>query len=413
MMVRILTVLLFVSIQLQAQNKSIVRLLNSDNLSGTVINGESVRNFVGNVQIENEGSLLFADRMAKYEVRNFWDATGNVKLIDKGVTLTSEFAKYFPDEKRSQFRSKVHLISDSNDLFSDFGTYNMESRIAEFWGNTKLIDAEKNIIYSDSITHYENENHSILKSKVKIINQSDRTVITGGYAEYFGDRKFSFVNRMPFLYQYPEKGSSDTLFVIGKYMESYQGDIQRYSVFGNVRVLNGLMSAKADTLVMLRNQNLMKLRNNPIVWFESTQISGDSIDIYTENNELRVINCYGSSIAVSALDSMPNKYNQLKGKTISYKFRNKVIYQIDVHLTAESIYYLDEEGEPAGANVSSGDEMTIYFVNGLVDRIKIVGGIEGKFLPESVVRRDPVFLRGFYWADNIRPLLGEMRNYVR
>lgn len=406
-------VIFLLGFSLSAQQKSTVRLLNADNASGSQLNGEMVRYFVGHVKIENEGVYLSADKMVKFEVRNFWDITGNVKLQDKEVTLTSKFATYTPDKSLSTFRGDVHLLSDSTDLYSDFGNYNLQSQTADFWGKTKLLDSDKTVIESDSLTHFKPQGHSILKNNIKITNKQDHSIITGGYAEYFTETKYSFVRQNPFLYQLPEKMNDDTLFIHGKLMESWQGEIQRYAVYGHVRVLKGSLSARSDTLILLRNQNLMKLRNNPIVWFESTQISGDSIDIYLQNNELKRIHCYGSAIAISSLDSMPNKYNQIKGKSIYYYFENKLISKIEIKQTAESVYYMDEDGEPTGANLSSGDEMFIYFTEGQLDRIKIIGGIEGKFLPESLVRKDPVFLRGFYWAEKQRPLDWEMRQYVR
>ncbi len=398
---------------LSAQKKSEVKLLNADVSFGSVIKNETIRNFEGNVQFENEGSLLFADKVAKYELQGFLEAISKVKLIDKGVTLTSEYMKYFPDQKFSQFQKKVHLISESSELFSNFGTYDMTLQKAVFWGKTKLLDTDLNEIYSDTLFHDRKTAHSILKENVKIVSPKDRTVITGGYSEYFANDKFSFVEKNPFFYQLPDSGKRDTLFIIGTRMESFQGEQQKYSVFGNVRVLNGEMSAKSDTLIMQRNEDLMKLRNNPIVWYGNNQISGDSINIHFKENQLKRINCYGSSMTISSVDSFPNKYNQLKGKNITYFFENRLITRIDVYETSESLYHMDEDGEPSGANLASGDFISIFFKEGEVDRIKVSSGVEGKFMPESMIAKDPVYLRGFFWASKERPVLSEMRNYVR
>lgn len=398
---------------LAAQKKSEVKLLNADISFGSVIKNETVRNFEGNVRFENEGSLLFADKVAKYELQGFLEAVSKVKLIDKGVTLTSEYMKYFPDQKFSQFQNKVHLISESSELFSNFGTYDMTSQEAVFWGKTKLLDKDLNEIYSDTLFHDRKTAHSILKENVRIISPKDRTVITGDYSEYFANDKFSFVERNPFFYQLPDSGKKDTFFIIGNRMESFQGEQRKYSVFGNVRVLNGDMSAKSDTLIILRNENLMKLRKNPVVWYGKNQISGDSINIQFTGNQLKKIDCFGSAMTVSSIDSFPNKYNQLKGKNITYLFENRLITRIDVFETSESLYHMDEDGEPSGANLASGDFISIFFKEGEVDKIKVSSGVEGKFMPESMITKDPVYLRGFFWASKERPVLSEMRNYVR
>ena len=80
-------------------------------------------------------------------------------------------------------------------------------------------------------------------------------------------------------------------------------------------------------------------------------------------------------------------------------FAEKKVRQIDVEQTATSLYYLYDEAVANGANMSSGDRIIIDFSDGQVDRIKIIGGVQGEYYPERMVRnREGEYnLDGFKW----------------
>ena len=61
-----------------------------------------------------------------------------------------------------------------------------------------------------------------------------------------------------------------------------------------------------------------------------------------------------------------------------------------VEKNAVSLYYIFETGEtgekkPNGVNHVSGDSVWIKFKDGKMQRIKIVGGIEGDYYPEELI----------------------------
>ena len=86
-------------------------------------------------------------------------------------------------------------------------------------------------------------------------------------------------------------------------------------------------------------------------------------------------------------------------------FRANKLDQVDVEKNATSFYYLFDNKEPNGANKSSGDRIFIDFNAGEVDRIKIVGGVQGQYFPEKMILKheQDYNLDGFRWYEN-RPI---------
>ncbi|MEK6755811.1 MAG: hypothetical protein AABZ02_06645, partial [Bacteroidota bacterium] len=141
----------------------------------------------------------------------------------------------------------------------------------------------------------------------------------------------------------------------------------------------------------------------PVVWHEENQLTGDSIVITTKERKLRSVYVEGRAMAVSRADSVRRqRFDQLTAREITMYFYDGKIAQIDAERNATSLYYLFEEAEPNGVNRSSGDRIVMEFQDGKVDRIKIVGGVEGKYFPESMItRREPEYnLDGFKWIAN-------------
>ena len=91
----------------------------------------------------------------------------------------------------------------------------------------------------------------------------------------------------------------------------------------------------------------------------------------------------------------------MSGEEIIMKFQESRIQQIDVDKTATSLYYLLEDGKGNGMNKTTGDHVTITFVDGKIDKLKAIGGVEGAYYPEKLIKNKEIDynLRGFNWRE--------------
>jgi len=87
----------------------------------------------------------------------------------------------------------------------------------------------------------------------------------------------------------------------------------------------------------------------------------------------------------------------MTGQEIILHFDADKIRQIDVNTTATSLYYLFDQGKPNGLNKTTGDHITMTFVEGKIDRISAITGVEGQYYPERLVKgRESIYnLDGF------------------
>jgi len=146
------------------------------------------------------------------------------------------------------------------------------------------------------------------------------------------------------------------------------------------------LSSRCGTATYYIHKDKIILQTNPIIWSGENQITGDSIRVTMEDKRLRNLWVKYRATAISRADTrLTDRFNQLTGRELTMYFRADKLEQIDVQRNATSLYYLFDNNEPNGVNKSSGDRIIIDFIEGKVDRIKVIGGVQGQYLPEKMI----------------------------
>jgi hypothetical protein len=137
----------------------------------------------------------------------------------------------------------------------------------------------------------------------------------------------------------------------------------------------------------------------PVVWYQKSQLTGDSITVGLLEKRLRSIDVQGNAFAVSEAD-LPQRYDQLASTRLMFDIVRDTIRRVRGDGQASSIYYAFDGKEPSGVNRASGDTVIIDFDAGSTSRIAIYGKrarAEGEYFPEQMVAgQESVFrLEGF------------------
>ena len=337
---------------------------------------------------------------------------GNVKIIRDSVSLSSNYGLYFGDERRAEMPNGVRLTRGRMVLTSSRGKYWANEKRSEFYGSVHVVDSSSSTD-SDSLTYFENEGKSISVGNVSIFSPENNLTVFGDSVIHFEQRKYTVVPRRPRLMQIDStsSGGIDTLLVTGSFMEAFQDTSSYFIARGRVEMARTDFAARCGDAVYFLKGDRVILRNKPVVWHAENQLTGDSIVVRTRERKLETVFVHGHAFAVSRVDSVHRmRYNQLSAREITMHFLNGKIVGSDADRTATSLYYLFDGAEPNGVNRSSGDRILMEFVSGKIDRIKIVGGVEGRYFPEHMImnREHEYNLDGFSWIPD-RPKRKQLR----
>ncbi len=386
----------------------VIELKSAKVVNVKVINNESVRELIGGVhfvQLEESGGQLkvWCDRALRYMDQNKMELFGHVKLERDSVTITSDEGVYYAEARRVEVHSGVRLERGTAVLTARNGEHFVDEKRSYFTDHVVMVDSASTIT-CDAMTYLETEAKSIAVGNVVVMNGDNSTTIFGDSLVHFERMKYSIVAKNPRLVEIDTSsgGEIDTMVVVSKRMESYQDSTDRFIAIDSVLMARADLSARCGHATYVRSRGIIDLRVAPVVWQAENQITGDSITVRLVRQRLRTVDVRGRAMAVSRSDSIrKNRFNQLTGRELTMYFVENRIRQIDVQRNATSLYYLYDNADPNGANRSSGDRIFIEFILGKIDRIKVVGGVQGQYFPEAMLlkREQDYNLDGFRWFD--------------
>ncbi len=392
-----------------AQQSNLIELVSANLMVGS---GKEMRKWIGKVYfIQRTASgqkvHLWCDSATQYLNENRVELFNHVKIVRDTTTITSDFGKYYGNEKRAEVSSHVRLLRGNSVLTSLAGKYFVDEKRSVFTGNVHMVDSTSSIDCNE-LTYMETESKSVGVGNVKVVNLANAATIFGDTLYHFEKTRYSIVTSNPRLVQIDtsSSGKIDTLVVVSRMMESYQDSLERFVAIDSVKMARAELSASAGRTLFFTTRDLIILQHHPIVWQASNQITGDSIAVGLKNRKLSTVFVHGHAVAISRSDSAyRNRYDQLTGRELTMYFSNDELQRVFVNRNATSFYYLFDSDKPNGANKSSGDNITMDFVQGKIDQIKIVGGVQGQYFPEKMLaKHESEYVLDGFKLYTIRPM---------
>jgi lipopolysaccharide export system protein LptA len=404
-----LSILLVFVCRSPAQQSNIIDLRNADKMEGKTLNGEEVRELIGNVhfvQFPTSGGLVkvWCDRALRFMVQNKIELFGNVKVVRDSVTIRSKEGTYYGDQRMMEGHKGVELERGKTLLTAVNAKYFIDEKRSLFWDTVVLVDTSS-VITCSTMNYYETEARSVATGNVHVFEIASAVNIYGDSLIHLEQQNFSLVMKQPRLVKIDTStnGIIDTMVVESRIMQSFQDTTKRFVAIDSVRMVKSDMSSRCGTATFFVDKDIIALQTHPIIWSGENQVTGDSIRVLMENNKLRNLWVKNRAMAISRVDTtLPNRFNQLTGRELTMYFRADKLEQVDVQRNATSLYYLFDNNEPNGVNKSSGDRILIDFIGSEVDRIKVIGGVQGQYFPEKMIfNREPEYnLDGFRIFEN-------------
>ncbi len=179
--------------------------------------------------------------------------------------------------------------------------------------------------------------------------------------------------------------------------------IRYFQAFRHVRIYNDSVQAVCDSLYYSSADSVFRLFRDPLVFSKKSQISGDTIHLYTKNKKADRVYVFDKGMIINQLNS--RMYNQIGGRTLNGYFKNGTLDYMRVKGSpAESVFYpQDDDSAITGMNRCKGDVVDIYFVDKEVNKVKFINQVEGVLYPLSQVPEEEKQLSGFSWLDARRP----------
>lgn len=175
-----------------------------------------------------------------------------------------------------------------------------------------------------------------------------------------------------------------------------------FEAFRHVRVFSDSVQSISDSLFYSFKDSTFQLFQKPVVWSNGSQITGDTIHLYTKNKKAERIKVFENSFLINALDS--GIYNQIKSSRMDGYFKEGVIDSVRARGYAECIYFLqDEDSAYSGINETQSDIMDVYFKNNELSKVVFRSAVKGTLWPIRQKSPAEMRLKNFQWLEARRP----------
>jgi lipopolysaccharide export system protein LptA len=415
----------------------------------------------GNVHIKvNDTTDIFSDKCKYSGDIKFAELFDNVILKDDSTVLKTNYLTYDREAHLATYPKRGTITRNNKKLVSRKGYYRddievayfrkdvvvttpkcrmltdtLEYRIKEekifFYGPTTIYyedyvlvgnygwyDAANDIAYLDRRATLSNQGYSITadtmfynrktefaqaKSNVFIHDTVNKAILEGNYGEMWKNIGKTFVTDSARMRYYADKDTlfqhSDTLFF---YINPQTNKAERILSYYNVRFYRRDIQGKCDSLNYLISDSTAKMRGNPMIWAENSQLRGDSINIVMANRAIDSVLLYPNGFIIQK-DTIEG-FNQIKGKTMTAYFKDNELDHVYDDGNAETVYWLrEEDGSMIGINVSQSTAMDIEIEKNQIVRIKYFKKTTETLYPKEKIKEGAELLKGFEWREELRP----------
>jgi lipopolysaccharide export system protein LptA len=340
---------LFFSNHLSGEDESL-HLVHADTTKGKMIDGEHVDIMIGHIHAYQDTIHMFCDLAYRYSNQNRIELFSNVVINDGYHVVRADKIIYDELERRADCFDRVRISSESDSLYAEKFVYYFKDKKA---------DAQENLFLFDK------ENH---------------VSVWGDKGVYISSRKTGDIYRHA-KFQHYETGKNDTLYITAVQLH-YEGlEPKRAVAVDSVIIQKGDFYATCDSAYYLISEEKILLRGQPQAWQDDNEMNGDFIDVKLDSVEIHEIYLTENAQIKSLADSLAEKYNLLKGKTIQVSLVDQKPQLVVARKNASSLYLIEDDQKTTGTNAAIADSIILYFYEGQVDSIAILGGVEGAFYP--------------------------------
>lgn len=363
--------------------------------------------------------------------------TEDVHVYDPEYTIRSDDMGYNTETKITTFFGPSVVTSDSSVLTTHCGTYDSKLQAAHFPCRSSILTKEQ-YMEADSLYYDKIKAFAKARGDVIAIDTVQDITLYCQYADMDEYHKTTLATIKPVLkkmngedslfiradtfYMAPVVPIKDSIKIIkteGKGKKKKQvemmiadttavtdtADLRYFIGYHHVKIFSDSMQGLCDSISYSQQDSVLRMIYDPVVWSRKSQITGDTILLYTDSSKLKKLYVPDKAFVVS--QSGPDKaklYDQVQGKTLTGYFEDNAIREVIVKPNAEAIQYSKDDNDAyIGVNQASSVRMKVLFKEQQIEYIYFEQDVKQKMTPLDKADLPNMKLSRFRWLEDKRP----------
>lgn len=420
-----LVILLVGFFQLFGQQE--IELIHADSVIGYKIVEQNVRDFIGNVVLQQGNIEIKCNKATHYVESNSAILIGNVRIRRANLLLHSDYMEFDGNNSEAISRSSISIFDSSTRLTAKHGLYNFKTNMAHFRDSVVFSDLDmkitteellfnrkSNIVFAignakletDSIlqladTLEYNRNQQILQAKnnAKTFAKFEGYQVLAGQILFNRKKKYSWAIDSPVIIyidssiteeqlNFPENKPIryDSLLIFAdSIVATLNYNIHKFFFYSNVRLFKDNLTVSSFYGYFEKETERGYFTINPFIWVDSTEFRCDSICFRTKKNKISEIQLIGKGSIYSPSKIFTNNINIILSDTFWVYFLNEEIDYVFGRGNSKTSYFLESEKEGITLANYMSDSLKIYFVNSEAFSVVWFGNVYGEVIPDKIL----------------------------
>ncbi len=329
----------------------------------------------GNVRIMHGRTVAVADTGFYSESSQMVELIGNAVIEDGGIRVTGPKVSYDRKRRVASFPLGVEIDDGKAKVSAQWGRYEFVDSIAYLRDYVEYHDQERSLL-ADS-TRYD-RGSGILEAtgSVVLIDEKRNAILRAPSLIYSTETKQGVAVGEPML-EISKRGVST--FVASDSLK-YFSDEKRAIAIGNVRIVRDSTVARCSKAVLIDEESVIVLSGNPLIEEGGSSLYGETISIFSRDDEIDRIMATGNATSVYAPKG--ERRTILTGDEISLDFDGGKLAKVEVKGRSRATFDQDINKSAPNDQVVA-EEIEVFVKEGKVDRARIIGGVTGVYRLED------------------------------
>jgi lipopolysaccharide export system protein LptA len=352
--------------------------------------------------IDNGDDQLYSIRGTYFSRSKDLYFRDSVRLNNPDYIMASDTLEYNTISKTATFLGPTYIYSEENTIFCNYGWYNTKTETSQF-SQGAYIEGKSNRLLADSIIYQRLLGFGEAFGNIHFTDTSEKMSIFGQYGKYLRFQKETLITGNP---RAIKNIDGDSLFFKADtfidYADTANNKKRLLVAFHSVRMYKSDIQAYSDSLAYNFSDSSIGFFQEPILWTDSNQITGDTIIVFRNKLGIEYMDVINKGLVI---EKDPNGlFNQISGRYIKASFDEGRLDKIYVEGNAQSIYYaLEDSTQYSGVNEVFCGNMIISLDLNRVRVIKFIAQPKAIFYPLEKFPETKSEVPGFNWMSALKP----------
>ena len=332
----------------------------------------------GDVRITRGRTVITADRGRYLRALGMLYLDERVQMVDSVTTLTCDHASFSEDRDLLEVSGRVVLADRDATIRAPTGIHDRRTGRTELFGGVEAEDKTQRII-CDHLTYHRATQVVEARGRVRAVDKDSRLELRANAVDYDRVTHEAVAVGDPVLESSDEDGRTSLIRAVTLRLNT-ESRIAR--AIDSVRIVRDTLQARADSALFDDRADRGWLFGNPRAWDNETTVSGDTLEIWTEERKLRrfVVRTNAVMDYRGAQPTTIGETNRLAGRRVEVFFTGQDIDSLLAIGRAHNEYQaVPRAGKTPERNRAEGDSITVYFDDRKIERALVRGKARGEY----------------------------------